>query len=189
MHADLPDVSPYFPASHAAQAPASDTPRLVFPYFPAGQGVHWLEFATGENWPTTQPPHDKIWPLCRFVAYPGLHTHCSSVAPGGESEYAGHPAHEPEYGVLYVLAAQSVHPVAPCIEYFPAGHQAHNRYDPAPSAPEYVPFGHSWHACRLVAPAASENRPVPHRTQLEARVRFDQVPAGQAVHAVKLPPE
>jgi hypothetical protein len=33
----------------------------MFPYFPAGQDVHWLEFAADEYWPTMQPLH--AWPV------------------------------------------------------------------------------------------------------------------------------
>ena len=109
--------------------------------------------------------------------------------PAGESEYAGHPVHDPENSPLYVFAAQVVHAVAPCSENLPAGHQAHDRYDPAPSLAEKVPLGHGWHVRLLVAPTVSEKRPVPHRLQLDARTAPDQAPAGHAAHAVSPPEE
>ena len=162
----------------------------MFPYFPVGQDRHWLALTWLENWPGPHPVHENPPPPAdRIVAYPGLHTHCSSVDPAGESEYAGQPVHDPEKTPLYVFAAQVVHPVAPCIENLPAGHQAHDRYVPAPSSGENVPLGHGWHVWLLVAPTASENRPTPHSTQLDTRSAPDQVPAGHDRHAVKLPAE
>ena len=161
----------------------------MFPYFPAGQAVHWLAFHWLEYWPVLQPTHERLLLDRHVVLYPGLHTHCSRDDPAGESEYGGQPVHDPENRPLYVFAAQAVHAVAPCSEYFPAGHQAHDRYEPAPSATENVPFGHGWQVRLLVAPTASENRPGPHRLQLDARAAPDQVPGAHEEHDVSPPEE
>ena len=71
----------------------------MLPYLPAGQAAHSLAFATAPYRPAGHPSHTIVSPP-RTVRYPRRHTHWASVDPGGESEYAGHPVHDPESSQL-----------------------------------------------------------------------------------------
>lgn len=77
----------YSPTPHRTHAPASDTPRVMFPYLPAGQALHVLELGVGEYWPAGHPSHlNSSEEGERTAMYPMRQTHCVSVAPAGESE-------------------------------------------------------------------------------------------------------
>ncbi len=78
------------PEGHATHAPASEVPRVEFPYFPVGQAVQLVAPLRLENVPAVQPTHWKLGvtgPGTVSTLYPVLHTHCSMVlARAGESE-------------------------------------------------------------------------------------------------------
>ena len=98
-HAPSPGALVYVPTLHSTHAPASDTPSVMLPYLPAAQATHSLAFGAVEYLPAGHPSH-TIVPPPRTVRYPRRHTHWASVAPAGESEYAGHPVHDPESSTL-----------------------------------------------------------------------------------------
>ncbi len=180
----------YVPSPHATHAADSDAPSVRFPYLPASHSVHALALGAVEYVPAAHPWHvNSAAPPLRTTRYPARHTHCASVAPAGESEYGGHPVHDPDWPALYVFGEQSVQALAPPGAYLPAPHHAHARYDCAPSWLDDVPLGHSWHVASLGAPVASENVPVLHSRHAVARVALDHCPFPHAVHSDAFPSE
>ena len=103
------------PAAQVTHADSSEVPRLVLPYFPLGHLSHLLEFLAGENCPMGHPSHLNP-SFVMEILYPALQMHSKSVPPEGESEYAGHPVHDPASGRLYVLGAHLVHALEPSSE-------------------------------------------------------------------------